>query len=124
MRRNWLEWFVLALSMGAILAVATVLLLDGVGGASDPPDPRVELRMEEARESEVGWILPATVTNQGDQAAEAITLEATAMVDGEEETSEVSIDFLPADSEVDVEIGFSGPPESEVQVRLVGQRLP
>lgn len=124
MRRNWLEWFVLALSMGAILAVATVLLLDGVGGASDPPDPRVELRMEEARESEVGWILPATVTNQGDQAAEAITLEATAIVDGEEETSEVSIDFLPADSEVDVEIGFSGPPESEVQVRLVGQRLP
>jgi len=124
MRRNWLEWVVLALSIGAILTVATVLLLDGVGGASDPPDPRVELRMEEARESDVGWILPATVTNQGDQAAEAITLEATAMVDGEEETSEVSIDFLPADSEVDVEIGFSGPPESEVQVRLVGQRLP
>ncbi len=124
MRRNWLEWVVLALSIGAILTVATVLLLDGVGGASDPPDPRVELRMEEARESDVGWILPATVTNEGDQAAEAITLEATAMVDGEEETSEVSIDFLPADSEVDVEIGFSGPPESEVQVRLVGQRLP
>lgn len=124
MRRNWLEWVVLALSIGAILTVATVLLVDGVGGASDPPNPRVELRMEEARESDVGWILPATVTNEGDQAAEAITLEATAMVDGEEETSEVSIDFLPADSEVDVEIGFSGPPESEVQVRLVGQRLP
>ena len=48
MRRNWLEWVVLALSIGAILTVATVLLLDGVGGASDPPDPRVELRMEEA----------------------------------------------------------------------------
>jgi len=124
MRRNWLEWVVLALSIGAILTVATVLLVDGVGGASDPPNPRVELRMEEARESDVGWILPATVTNEGDQAAEAITLEATAMVDGEEETSEVSIDFLPADSEVDVEIGFSGPPESGVQGRLGGQRLP
>ncbi len=71
MRRNWLEWLVLAASVVAIAAVAALLVVEGVQSRR-PPDPRVTVRAEEGREGNHGWIVPATVRNQGDDAAEAV----------------------------------------------------
>lgn len=124
MRRNWLEWAVLTISAALVIGLVGFLIVDGITDGGRPPDPRVELHLDEAYETPTGWILPATVVNDGDEAAEALVLRATATVGGVEEESEVAIDFLPAGTEVEVSFGFSAGPDGEVTVQTIGFRLP
>ncbi|CAN5367634.1 hypothetical protein BH24CHL10_BH24CHL10_02440 [soil metagenome] len=124
MRQNWLEWMVLGVSIVAVVGLVGFLIIDGITDEGRPPEPRAELLAQAAYELAGGWIIPATVTNDGDEAAEALALRATATIDGAEEESEISIDYLPPGSDVDVSFGFSGPPEGEVTVQVVGFRLP
>jgi uncharacterized protein (TIGR02588 family) len=122
-RRNAVEWVVLALSIAAIGALLLALVVTGLNEKT-PADPQVELRPAEARTSQLGWLIAATVRNGGDGTAEAVIVEASATVDGEEESSELEVPFLPARSEVEVVFAFSAEPESEVTARLVGFQLP
>ena len=124
MRRNWVEWVALAVSVAAILGVGGFLVVDGVTDAGRPPAPRVELHMDAGYEAPTGWIVPATVTNDGDGPAEALVLRATAMVEGAEEESELTIDYLPQGTDVEISFGFSAEPEGEVTVVTVSFRLP
>jgi uncharacterized protein (TIGR02588 family) len=124
MRRNVVEWLALAASAVAIALVAGYLVLDGLTGSSAPPQPTVSLHESDGRETELGWSVPATLTNVGDEAAEAVVVEATAQVAGEEESSEYQVDFLPSRSEVEIEFGFSARPEGAIEVRLIGFRRP
>lgn len=124
MRQNWLEWVVLAISAALVVGLVGFLVVDGITDEGRPPSPRVELLPDEAYEVENRWILPGTVTNEGDQAAEALALRATASVNGADEESEITIDFLPAGTDVEISFGFSGRPEGEVTVSTVGFRLP
>ena len=124
MRQNWVEWVALAISALAVIGVVGFLVVDGLGDEGQPPTPIVELRRSEAYATDHGWILPATVTNDGDRAAEALVLRATATVAGGEEESELTVDYLPAGTSVEVSIGFSAEPEGEVTVQVVGFRLP
>ena len=124
MPRNRIEWLALAVSGIAILAVVGVLVVEGIAAGDAPPDPRVEVHLDRARDGELGWIVPATVRNDGDQAAEAVRILATARVGGQDEESEIEIDFLPEGTEVEVEIGFSARPEGEIELRLIGYQLP
>lgn len=123
MKRNLIEWAVLLASVAAIVLLVAVLVVEALG-ESRPADPRVEVRPGEARAGALGWIVPATVTNGGDAAAEALLLEASATVGGEPETSQVEVDFLPAQTAVDIAFAFSAPPDGAVSVRLIGFRLP
>lgn len=124
MRRNILEWLALAVSGVAIALVAGYLIIDGLTGSSAAPQPIVTLRESDGRETELGWSVPATLTNTGGEAAEAVVVEASAQVAGEEETSEYQVDFLPSRSEVEIEFGFSGRPDGPIDVRLIGFRRP
>ena len=124
MRQNWVEWVALAISALAVIGVVGFLVVDGLGDEGQPPTPIVELRRSEAYATDHGWILPATVTNDGDRAAEALVLRATATVAGGEEESELTVDHLPAGTSVEVSIGLSAEPEGEVTVQVVGFRLP
>ncbi len=124
MRQNWLEWLVLAISAAVVIGIVGFLVIDGLTNEGRPPSPRVELLIEEGYEVPGGWVMPATVTNDGDDAAVALMLRATATVDGTEEESEVSVDYLPPGTHVDVSFGLSGEPEGEVTVQTVGFRLP
>jgi uncharacterized protein (TIGR02588 family) len=122
-KRVWLEWVVLGLSVVALVVLASGLALQALTAGS-PPVPRIELLADEARETPIGWLVPAELTNDGDEAAQAVVIEATATVEGSEESSELTVDFLPAGTTVDVEFGFSAQPESAVSVRVVGLQLP
>ena len=123
MKRNIVEWAVLLASLVAIAIVVGVLVLEGLT-ESAPADPLVEVRQAEARSGALGWIVPGTVSNAGDQAAEAVVLEAEATVAGEPEKSEVTIDYLPAGSQIEIAFGFRGQPEGEVSIRLVSFQVP
>ncbi len=121
--RDLLEWAVLSVSVIAIGAVTLILGIEAVG-EDTPADPQVELRIDEAREGTLGWIIPLTVTNAGDESVEGVLLEATATVQGAEETSQVELPFLPARTEMDAEVAFSSRPDGPVEIRLLGHRLP
>jgi uncharacterized protein (TIGR02588 family) len=124
MRQNWLEWLALVVSILAVVGVVGFLLVDGVRDEGRPPLPLVEVRVAEAYQTPHGWLVPSTVTNDGDSAAEALVLRATAEIGGEVEESELTVDFLPAGTEVDVTFGFSAEPDGEVSVQVIGFRLP
>ena len=91
----------------------------GIAGRPSRRDPRGERPPGDA-----GWIIPLTITNDGDQSVESVVLEATATVDGQEETSEIELPFLPARTELQAEVAFSARPDEPITVRLVGFRLP
>lgn len=123
MKRNAIEWAVLATSIVAIGLIVVILAVEGVSERR-PADPRIELDTAQARMGAAGWIVPATVVNAGDEAAEAVVFEAAATVGGEPETSELEVDFLPAGTEVEIAFAFSDQPEGEITVRLVSFRSP
>ncbi len=124
MRQNWLEWVVLSISVAAVVGLVGFLVIDGLTDDGRPPQPVVEVRPGDAYDIASGWIVPAVASNEGDVAAESLALRATATVDGAEESSDVTIDFLPSGSEVEVSFGFSGHPDGDVTVTVVGFRLP
>jgi uncharacterized protein (TIGR02588 family) len=127
MRQNWLEWVALAVSVVAIVAVVGFLVVDGIRDAGRPPMPVVEVRLDDAYQTDAGWLVPATVGNDGDQAAEAVELVARAPVgDGSAgvEEAQVTLDYLPSGSQVDVAFGFSQRPSGDVTVTVRGLRLP
>ena len=124
MRGNWLEWAALIISVVAVIGVVGFLLVDGLRDEGEPPNPTVELLIDQAYVTDHGWIVPATVTNGGDEAAEALVLRATATVAGAEEESELTVDYLPAGTAVEISFGYSAEPEGTPAVQVVGFRLP
>lgn len=123
MRRNAVEWLALGTSVLAIILLVALLLIEGISGTREP-NPRVTLLTDQARPGHMGWIVPATVANDGEVAAEAVVIEATAEVAGAPETSEVEVDFLPGGTEVQIAFAFSAQPEGEITTRLVSFRVP
>lgn len=124
MRQNWVEWVALAVSVLAVVGVVGFLIVDGIRDEGQPPTPIVELHRADAYATDHGWIVPATITNQGDTAAEALVLRSTAVVGGEPEEGEITVDYLPAGTSVEVSLGFSAEPSGEVTVQVIGFRLP
>ena len=124
MKRNWLEWLILLVSTGLVLGLVGYLLVSGLTSRG-PAAIRTEvLTAEGAAAPDGGWLVPLTVRNEGDTAAVAIVVEATATVDGAEEMSQLTVDLLAAASEVELMLGFSGRPEGEVTIRVVGFETP
>ncbi len=124
MNRNWLEWAILIVSVAMVVGLVGYLLVSGLSDRG-PAIIRLEVTAGEATEGPDGGLLvPLTVRNEGGTAAVSIVVEGTAIVAGEEQSSELSVDVLAADSEVHLFLGFSGRPEGEVQLRVVGFETP
>jgi uncharacterized protein (TIGR02588 family) len=115
---------VLGVSAAAVVGLVGFLVVDGITDQGRPPLPVVELQADAAYDVAGGWIVPAMVTNDGDEAAEALVLRATATVDGTDEESDVTVDFLAAGTDIEVSFGFSGRPDENATVSIVGFRLP
>ncbi|HET9755448.1 MAG TPA: hypothetical protein VFP66_03015 [Candidatus Limnocylindrales bacterium] len=124
MKRNWLEWAILVVSVAVVVALVGYLLVSGfvTGG---PAMIRLEVTAAEVADGQDdGWLVPLTVRNEGGKAAVSIVVEGTAIVAGAEESSELTVDLLAAGSEVELVLGFSAQPEGEVKVRVVGFETP
>jgi uncharacterized protein (TIGR02588 family) len=121
MRRNPLDWLVLVVSTIAIALLVGYLAVAAVTGTRTEADVVVELGVPAAATE--GWLVQATVRNDGDAAALTVVVEASAMVGTTEETSELTLDLVPQGSTVDIAFGFSGQP-ADLQARVVGYELP
>ena len=123
MRRNPLEWAILVVSVVAIVGIVGYLLVDAVGGR-DSPVIAAEIDAAAGMEGPTGWTAPARIRNDGGSGVRQLVLEATAMVDGAEEASALTVDLLAAMSEVELVVGFSAAPTGPVEVRVVGYEVP
>lgn len=123
MRQNRVEWVALIASILAIAGLVVLLAVDALSGTGSPPQPVVRVGAD-GYATEAGWVQPATVRNLGDEAAETIAVRASARVGDATETSDVTIDYLPAGSAASIFFGFSAQPSGEVSIRVVGFRAP
>ena len=123
MKRNALEWLVLIASLLAVVGLVGFLLVDGLADSNEPPSIRLVV-IDEGTAGAHGWLVPLTIHNEGARAAAGVTIEGTADVNGIAETSELTVDLLAADSQVGLTLGFSGQPQGEIDVRVVGFEIP
>jgi len=120
MRRNLLEWAVLAGSVLALVAVVGVLVVAWATDRGDTAIVEVRAALDEVVETESGWIVPIVVRNVGGGPAAALMIEASASVDGEEETRVLTLDLLPAGAESRLLAAFSREPDGPVRARVIG----
>ena len=123
MKRNALEWLVLLVSLAAVVALVGFLLVDGLSDSGEPASIRVVV-IDEGTAGAHGWLVPLTIHNEGARAAAGVAIEGTADVNGIAETSELTVDLLPAGSQVGLTLRFSGQPRAQVDVRVVGFETP
>ena len=123
-KKNWLEWSVFALSLGLILATATILIREQLSLGEQPPDPQMELGTPEAH---AGYFaVPVKVRNDGDETAEDVHLEVKLLLPGgESETGEFSLPYLPRRSVREAWVTFRQDPRNgKMEARVLGYQKP
>ena len=124
MKRNILEWLILVASLVAIVGVAGFLVVEAVADGGRPASVGATADVDRGSPGENGWLIPVRVHNRGGSAALSVAVEVSAMVDGTEEASELTVDVLAGGSEVELLAGFSAEPDGPVAVRVVGLETP
>jgi len=124
MRRNALEWVILAVSVVAIVGIVGFLLVEAVSDGGRPAAVGATADMDRAVAGDDGWLVPIRVYNRGGAAALSVAVEVTGTVDGSEEVSDLTVDVLAGGSEVELWAGFSTQPDEDVEIRIVGLETP
>lgn len=124
MKRNSLEWLILAASLTAIVGVVGFLVVEAVADGGRPASVGATADVDRGSPAENGWLIPVRVYNRGGSAALSVAVEVSAMVEGTEEVSELTVDVLAGGSEVELLAGFSAEPDGIVAVRVVGLERP
>jgi len=124
MKRNALEWAILVASLAAIIGVVGYLVVEAVAEGGRPASVGAVADMDRGTASDGGWLIPVRVSNRGGSAALSVAVEVKAIVGGTEEVSELTVDVLAGGSEVELLAGFSGQPDEDVDVRIVGLETP
>ena len=120
--RTSAEWVTFAIAV-ALIAVVVGLVAREIPGSKSPPSPEVEVGVAEERGSR--FVVPVLVTNLGERTAEAVQVEATLTVDGEEQQADQLVDFLAGDEEAELEFVFDDDPaDGELDVRVTGYVVP
>lgn len=124
MMRNSLEWVILVASLTAIVGVVGFLVVEAVADGGRPASVGATADVDRGSPAENGWLVPVRVYNRGGSAALSVTVEVSALVDGAEEASELTVDVLAGGSEVELLAGFSAEPDGGIAVRVVGLETP
>lgn len=92
-----IEWLVAAVSLVIVLGVIVILIFEAF---TDPVTPPIlSIRTERIVETRYGYIVEFQVENAGYATAASLLVEGElAAADSVLETSEVTIDFVPAES--------------------------
>ena len=122
-RKNWLEWTVFALSAALIVAVLGFLVYETATIGSAPPDIHVQIGKPEQRSGY--FAVPIEAVNKGDHTAEGVHIEVVLKANGQEETGDFEIAFLPRRGSREAWVTFKNDPRSgTLEARVLGYEKP
>lgn len=118
------EWVAAALS--ALLVAGTIAFLLHDALRSPPAPPVVRIEVESTARAGRGWVVEFRAVNRGPTTAAGLTVEGTLHGDaGAVETSQVTIDYVPADGSRGGGLFFTkNPREYRLQIRPMGYDRP
>lgn len=119
-----LEWIVAAISSVIVLGLTGFILYEAVTKTGSEPD--IRMAIERGVPMTDGYVVEITVRNDGHATVSDVQIEGTAELgDGETETGNVTINYLPAASGIEVGLGFSREVDPEqVTLRVLGYSYP
>jgi uncharacterized protein (TIGR02588 family) len=117
--RHAVEWVAVAVSA---LAIATLVALLVYDGTTRRGEPELVIVLEAPIESERRFVVPLLVENHGGVAAGSVEIEVALTANGRElETGAVTLDFVPAGSEVEAAVVFTeDPARGRLEARVLG----
>lgn len=119
-----LEWLMAFLGLILVAGSIGFLLYQAITTGDSPPN--IIVRTSSTTPIENGYLVTFQVTNQGESTAKGLVVEGQLKNDkGEVETSETTLDYVPARSEREGGLFFTQNPEQfELQLRAVGYEQP
>lgn len=125
LQKNWLEWLIFAI--GFILLASTLgYLVYDAATIHDAP-PQIVVTVGESKQSIQDFVVPVSVTNQGDQTAEDVQIEVVLeKPDHQEESASFQIAFLPRRAIRKGWVTFETDPRTakRIKARAVGYQQP
>lgn len=120
--RSAAEWTTFGV---AVVILAAVLAAIGLQAArSDEPAAPAAVASEATRVGDV-FHVPVTVTNEGDETAEAVQVLASLEIEGETVEAEQTVDFLAGGDQQKVVFTFADDPaDAELTVRVGSYLVP
>jgi uncharacterized protein (TIGR02588 family) len=122
-KRQPLEWAVLATSVAGLCALVALLVFDGVTRTGAP---ELEIAVEPFERQGDQWVVPIVVENRGASAAAAVDVELALLAgDRELDSGTVTLAFVPEGSEVDAAVVLREDPSSgRIEPRVLGYERP
>ena len=116
------EWVTFAVASVIVLAVIGAILLQ-VPRSVAPAAPAVEVGRVQERNG--AFFVPVVVTNEGDDTAQNVQVNATLTLDDGEVTADQVVDFLAGGEQEELEFVFEDDPDGgELDVVVGGFSLP
>lgn len=125
LEKNWLEWVVFAASFVLVVSTLGYLVYDGATLGDAPPSIQFQLGKPQPQLNH--FIVPVSVTNQGDETAEGVQVEVVLERGGQEqESAQFEIAFLPRQSTREGWVTFETDPRTvdEMKARVLGFEKP
>lgn len=123
--KNWLEWLVFAASLVLVVSTLGYLIYDTATLKDAPPSIQFQLGKPQPQLNH--FIVPVSVTNQGDETAEGVQVEVVLESDGkEQESAQFEIAFLPRHSTREGWVTFETNPRTvdQMKARVLGFEKP
>lgn len=125
LEKNWLEWLVFAISLVLVVGILGYLVYDSATAGKKPPS--IEFQLGTPQPQSNSFYVPVSVTNQGDETAEAVHIEVVLESGGQEqESGEFQVAFLPRRSTRKGGVMFQTDPRKveQIKARVLGFEKP
>jgi uncharacterized protein (TIGR02588 family) len=106
----WLEW--LAAGVGLVLIVGVVGVIAREAATVGDGPPVIAVRADRVTRTPSGFVVDVTATNSGDKTAAGVVIEGELGSGPQAETSETTLDYLPAGSQRRAGLMFEGDPRT------------
>lgn len=125
LEKNWLEWLIFAVSLVLVVSTLGYLIYDATLSSETPPN--IEVQLGETQPQGQTFLVPVIAINKGEQTAETVQIEVVLEKNGkEEESAELSIQFLPRGAKRSGWVTFETDPRTvdNIKSRAVGFEKP
>ena len=120
--RSPAEWVTFGIAVIVVVVVVGFIAVE-IPGSKTPAAPGVEVGAVEERSGR--FVVPVSVTNDGERTAADVQIVATLEIDGDETESEATVDFLSGGEVEELEFEFEDDPaDGELEVRVGGYQVP